>query len=329
MELVNAANTVGSEFIDALCDPFCTVTCDNLNACTLFFGELLIEFFKHRFPVTEGNPHHSVRVMIDDDSDVLMPLFVACLIYSDVDKIVQSMRDFRFDHIFCTADTSAHSFPIDTEILRNNAAWKMHCKPSCCQVKILCEAAAGIRPRNISNNYSVLKTLNPMRLVFNLNKCCAPVKSSPNAGFPATGIISRTASVTVRAFVFVPLARTCLNANVVDAIGIRVEFAACDDCILKIKQLLAERLGRFHIQEYLRCGKSRVCTLTFYRIGKVPAMRPPPLTEPERNAVKSLPTVTNGGTAQQVHRRSVIVAFLSEPVKGKPPYGGGWFCLRF
>lgn len=200
---------------------------------------------------------------------------------------------------------------------------------SCCQVKILCEAAAGIRPRNIGNNYSVLRTLNPMRLVFNLNKCCAPVKSSPNAGFPATGIISRTASVTVRAFVFVPLARTCLNANVVDAIGIRVEFAACDDCILKIKQLLAERLGRFHIQEYLRCGKSRVCTLTFYRIGKVPAMRPPPLTEPERNAVQSVPTVTNGGTAQQVHRRSVIVAFLSEPVKGKPPYGGGWFCLRF
>ena len=206
---------------------------------------------------------------------------------------------------------------------------KMHCKPSCCQVKILCEAAAGIRPRNIGNNYSVLRTLNPMRLVFNLNKCCAPVKSSPNAGFPATGIISRTASVTVRAFVFVPLARTCLNANVVDAIGIRVKFAACDDCILKIKQLLAERLGRFHIQEYLRCGKSRVCTLTFYRIGKVPAMRPPPLTEPERNAVQSVPTVTNGGTAQQVHRRSVIVAFLSEPVKGKPPYGGGWFCLRF
>ena len=84
-----------------------------------------------------------------------------------------------------------------------------------------------------------------------------------------------------------------------------------------------------NIQEYLRCGKSRVCTLTFYRIGKVPAMRPPPLTEPERNAVQSVPTVTNGGTAQQVHRRSVIVAFLSEPVKGKPPYGGGWFCLRF
>ena len=49
------------------------------------------------------------------------------------------------------------------------------------------------------------------------------------------GIISRTASVTVRAFVLVPLARTCLNANVVDAIGIRVELAACDDCVLEVE----------------------------------------------------------------------------------------------
>ena len=47
--------------------------------------------------------------------------------------------------------------------------------------------------------------------------------------------------------------------------------------------------------------------------------RPPPLTEPERNAVWSVPTVTNSRTAQMIHRRSAIVAFLSEPVKGKPP----------
>ena len=53
--------------------------------------------------------------------------------------------------------------------------------------------------------------------------------------------------------------------------------------------------------------------------------RPPPLTGPERNAIKSMPTVTNSRTAQMVHRRAAIVAFLSGPVKGKPPYGGGWF----
>ena len=45
MELINAASTVGSKLIDTIRDPFCAVTCDNLNACTLFFGELLIELF--------------------------------------------------------------------------------------------------------------------------------------------------------------------------------------------------------------------------------------------------------------------------------------------
>lgn len=29
------------------------------------------------------------------------------------------------------------------------------------------------------------------------------------------------------------------------------------------------------------------------------------------------------------NRLAAIVAFLSGTVNGKPPYGGGWFCLRF
>ena len=53
--------------------------------------------------------------------------------------------------------------------------------------------------------------------------------------------------------------------------------------------------------------------------------QPPPLTEPERNAVPSLPTVTNSRTDQRVCTDDLnIIAFLSEPVKGKPPYGGGF-----
>ena len=56
---------------------------------------------------------------------------------------------------------------------------------------------------------------------------------------------------------------------------------------------------------------------------EVSAERPPPLTEPERNAEWSAPTVKNSRTAKLIHRRPAIVAFLSEPVKGKPPKVGG------
>ena len=45
--------------------------------------------------------------MIDDNSDVFVSLFLACLVYTDMDKIIKSMRYFRFDHIFGTADTSS------------------------------------------------------------------------------------------------------------------------------------------------------------------------------------------------------------------------------
>ena len=48
--------------------------------------------------------------------------------------------------------------------------------------------------------------------------------------------------------------------------------------------------------------------------------RPPPLTEPERNAESPLPTVMNSKTTQICSPSGqTIVAFLSEPVKGKPP----------
>jgi hypothetical protein len=46
--------------------------------------------------------------------------------------------------------------------------------------------------------------------------------------------------------------------------------------------------------------------------------RPPPLTEPERNALMIPPTARNSGTAILIAAGGGSVAFLSEPVKGKP-----------
>ena len=41
--------------------------------------------------------------------------------------------------------------------------------------------------------------------------------------------------MTVRAFVLMPFIWTRLDANAVDVISIRVELAACDDCILEVE----------------------------------------------------------------------------------------------
>ena len=128
--------------------------------------------------------------MIDDNSDVFVSLFVDCLVYTDMDKIIKSMGYFRFDHIFSTADASAYCFPIHTEIFRNDAAGKMHSKPSYSQVKVLCKTTSGICPRNIGNNYSVFGTLDTVCLIFDLNQRCAPVKTSPYPRFLAARIIA-------------------------------------------------------------------------------------------------------------------------------------------
>ncbi len=57
--------------------------------------------------------------------------------------------------------------------------------------------------------------------------------------------------------------------------------------------------------------------------------RPPPLTEPDGNAVRITPTVKMMGTASYNTVEDSIVAFPSEPVKGKAPQSGvAGFCLR-
>ncbi len=57
--------------------------------------------------------------------------------------------------------------------------------------------------------------------------------------------------------------------------------------------------------------------------------RPPPLTEPDGNAVRIMPTVKMMGTASYNTVENSSVAFPSEPVKGKAPQSGvAGCCLR-
>ena len=51
--------------------------------------------------------------------------------------------------------------------------------------------------------------------------------------------------------------------------------------------------------------------------------RPPPLTEPERNAQKPLPTVTNSRTTQNIHRRRNHCSISFWTCQRQAAYGGG------
>ena len=77
MELVNATLTIRSEFVDALRDPLCAIASDDLDTLQLLWRQLAVEGFQDGLAVSLGCPDNAVRVVVDDDRDVLVPFLVA------------------------------------------------------------------------------------------------------------------------------------------------------------------------------------------------------------------------------------------------------------
>ena len=99
MKLVNAALTIWSEFIDALRDPLGAIAGNDLDAFQLFWRQLAVEGFQNGLAVSLRCPDNAVRVVVDDDRDVLVPLLVAGLINAYVYKVIEPAGAFRFDLI--------------------------------------------------------------------------------------------------------------------------------------------------------------------------------------------------------------------------------------
>jgi hypothetical protein len=172
--------------------------------------------------------------VVDDDCDVLVTFLIAGLVNADIYEVVKPSGTLRFYVIQRPVDAPADRFPVNAHILRDSTSGKIYRKPSDSEVKILCKAAAGISPRDISHKHSVFRAFNAVGMTLYLNKGAAPVKPSPYTWKTALGIIILTALMAEGAVILMPPVRPCLDPDMGNAILIGIAASTFYHCTLDI-----------------------------------------------------------------------------------------------
>ena len=90
MERVNAERRLRAVIRNGILDPPGAIAGNQLNAFPLPRRQFLEEAFKHLFTEAFGRPDHSIRIVIDDDSNVLVALLIGSLIDPDFYQTVKS-----------------------------------------------------------------------------------------------------------------------------------------------------------------------------------------------------------------------------------------------
>ena len=162
-----------------------------------------------------GCPDDRVRIMINDNSDVLMAFPVDSLINADVDKVIKLFGTLRLDLALCPLDTLADSRPVDSHEFGNSTARQIDGQRPDSKVEFLRKAASEVSPGDIRNEDAVFMAFNAVRAVLNLDQSPAPVESAPGTGSTGLNIIGPVAPVTERTIIFMSLIRAGVDSEAV------------------------------------------------------------------------------------------------------------------
>jgi hypothetical protein len=169
-----------SELIDTLRDPSGAVPGNDLYAGELFRCQLAVKLLQDLLSVPLGCPDDRVRIVVDDDSDVLVPLLVAGLIDAYVYEIIKPAGALRFYVIQRPVHTPSDGLPVNPHILRDNASREINGKPADGKIKVLGKSAVRICPGDIGHNNTMFRALDPMRITGHFNKSTSPIQGSPD-----------------------------------------------------------------------------------------------------------------------------------------------------
>ena len=184
-------------------------------------------------------PYDCVRVMVDDDRDVLVAFLIAGLVNADIHKPVQSAGAFRLNHVQSAVDASAGRFPIDAHVLGDGASREICRKPPGREVKVFRKSAAGISPWDIGNIYPVFRAVDAVCPVFHLHEDAARIHPPPCTGDGRMFILYRAGLMAKRAVILMPFIWSCLDADMLHTISIRVKVAVFDNSVLDIQDIFA------------------------------------------------------------------------------------------
>lgn len=237
VEGINAACTVRKVFFNALVDPSGTVTGNNLYGCPLLWSKAFQKLGKDLFSVLVACPDNRIGIVVHYDGNVLVTLTIACLIDSDVDKVVQPFTWIRLNVFAGSCDAAGNGLPVDPEVLGYGAAAEILSHPGGSQIKALGESGIVERPWNGSNQNAVLRTSDPLGIRIDVHQDAGKVEGSP--GPDNTGsVIDRAMSAADRTAVRLPIFGTHTDCELLYSMCINRKIGALNNCTLDVKDVL-------------------------------------------------------------------------------------------
>jgi hypothetical protein len=234
MERVYTSVAVGTVFLNGSGDPPCAIAGHDLDAVALLFGKALEEAIQHSFPVPGNCPDNRVGIVVQDDSDVLVPLLVACLVDPDAYKPVEAAAAIRFDLMKCPGHAAAHGFPVNAHIFRRSTLGKIDGQPSHSQIEVFGESAARIGPGHVSDYAAVYRALDALGVALEPHNDSPKVKTPPGTILSNGETVLRAFSAALRTSAFCISRGPNLNVQVLYSVQILIEIVSFYDNPLDI-----------------------------------------------------------------------------------------------
>ena len=159
MEKVYASYCVWKIFFCTAVYPLSSVSGNNLNSASFFFGKLSAEFFEDFFPITFMNPNDFILIHIVYYCDVLMTFLVAGLINAYPYYIIMNTGWYiRLMPFMCSVKTVSYCSPVDIVIHANICFRHSACHPCYLIIEFRRKSAFSICPWNIFIKCTVFRT---------------------------------------------------------------------------------------------------------------------------------------------------------------------------
>ena len=213
MERINAPHGIRHVLSNALVDPASPISADGLDGGFLLCCKALKEEAEHFQPMAFVHPDDTVGVVVDDDSDVVVPLGIARLIHADMPEAVEPLAGVRLQNILCTVHAAAHGFPVDAHDLGNCSLGRFAGQPCSLHVEVFGEARSRVSPGYGGSDDAMLRTLDARRGIPQIDQSAAAIKGSPCPRRPVAAVVARAPAPAMRANALQALIRAQIESQ--------------------------------------------------------------------------------------------------------------------
>ena len=95
----------------------------------MFLRKLIEEPFQNFLFIADGAPDNGISVVVNNDCHILVPLLVACLVNSDIDKVIKAYRRLFLKLFIDSAEYFAYGVPFNSHELSYAFLGAVHGEP--------------------------------------------------------------------------------------------------------------------------------------------------------------------------------------------------------